>query len=192
MVYNFPVFHACRTVGLLDQDIAWPSQVPLDDSCLGDRCGSGCRRYLRGECCGSRVFEGSSADSSLLRTASSTMELVRFLATVPLLHEQQDAADIPNVAHAMRRMELEPDQALIRQGDESQAFFRVEKGKASCVAVGEGNEISGRATLLLGENVGAKALSVRKQALPPQKPKESSWWSGCCATTSRSWACTSS
>ena len=50
---------------------------------------------------------------------------------------------------------------MIRQGEESQAFFVVEKGKASCVAVGEGKEISGKATLLPADYVGAKALSVR-------------------------------
>ena len=66
-------------------------------------------------------------------------------------------------------MELEPDKALIRQGEESKAFFRVEKGKASCVAVGEGNEISGRATLLVGDYVGAKALSVHKKAFATVK-----------------------
>ena len=45
----------------------------------------------------------------------------------------------------------------------------VEKGKASCVAVGEGNEISGKATLLPGDYVGAKALSVRNKAFATVK-----------------------
>ena len=58
---------------------------------------------------------------------------------------------------------------LIRQGEESQAFFLVEQGKASCVAVGEGNEISSKATLLPGGYVGAKALSVRKKAFATVK-----------------------
>ena len=45
----------------------------------------------------------------------------------------------------------------------------VEKGKASCVAVGEGNKISGKATLLPGDYVGAKALSVRKKVFATVK-----------------------
>ena len=39
----------------------------------------------------------------------------------------------------------------------------------SCVAASEGNEISDRATLLLGDYVGAKALSVRKKAFATVK-----------------------
>ena len=45
----------------------------------------------------------------------------------------------------------------------------MEQGKASCVAVGEGNEVSGKATLLPGDSVGAKALSVRKMAFATVK-----------------------
>ena len=58
---------------------------------------------------------------------------------------------------------------MIRQGEEPQAFFIVEKGKGSCVTVGEGNEISGKATLLPRDTVGAKALSVRKKAFATVK-----------------------
>jgi len=144
-----------------------------------------CKRHDDTPCCGldgiRKLFQrqqpvddsesdgGGDVNDTNIADSDDFQELVRFLATVPLLHEQLDAADLPKIAHVMSRVELDAEQTLIRQGEESQAFFIVEKGKASCVAVGDDNEISGRATLLPGDYVGAKALSGRKKAFATVK-----------------------
>ena len=108
---------------------------------------------------------GGDENNTGLADSDEFQELVRFLATVPLLHAQLDAADMPKSRMPCGAWSLAFDQA----GEESQAFFMVEQGKASSVAAGEGNEISSKATLLQGDYVGAKALSVRKKAFATVK-----------------------
>jgi len=96
-------------------------------------------------------------------TADEFQELVEFLQTVPLLHTQLPEAELPMLASAMTRLELEPGSTLFEQGQQSKAFYIVEKGKASCVAVDADGEVSGRALLLSGDYVGAKALTTGRR-----------------------------
>ena len=105
----------------------------------------------------------SSAESSLLRTPIPTVVATRTTRAWLIATNSKNSCGswppyrcctsswMPPTCQSRACHAAHGAQRLIRQVEEPQAFFMVEQGKASCVAVGEGNEISGKATLLTGD-----------------------------------------
>lgn len=104
----------------------------------------------------------------VLRTSTSSyaadefMELLEFLATVPLFR-QLPRDDLPKVVGVLQRQTWPASQRVVKQGSAGRAFFVVRSGKAFVVVRGEEGEERVRAKLRRGDYWGEKTLTQEWQ-----------------------------
>merc|ERR1719469_1237949 len=110
-------------------------------------CGQGC--------CGEILNKLGFAKSKKCQLSREEFErTITFLRSVPLFKTQLGLADLPKLAVALTRIDWEPGNVLVQQGELGRGFFLVQSGEATVVTKDEKGVDHEHATLYPGDYFG--------------------------------------